>query len=68
MTLLDLDAELIRIRDLRSRVYFGDALRSYRVGAFRAAISSAWVALVYDLLRKNIGNWLDSVMRKRTRS
>ena len=52
MAILDLDAEVIRIRDLRSRVYFGDALKSYRAGAFRAAISSTWVAVAYDLIRK----------------
>jgi hypothetical protein len=52
MPQLDLDTELLRIRDFRSRIYFTDALRSYRAGAMRAAIASAWVALVYDLLRK----------------
>jgi hypothetical protein len=52
MALADLDAELLRIRDLRSRVYFGDALKCYRAGAFRAAISSTWVAVAYDLIRK----------------
>ena len=52
MTLVDLDAELIRIRDLRSRMYFGDALKAYRAGAFRAAIASTWVAVAYDLIRK----------------
>jgi hypothetical protein len=52
MALVDLDAELIRVRDFRSRVYFGDALKSYRAGAFRAAISSTWVAVAYDLIRK----------------
>jgi hypothetical protein len=52
MALADLDAELIRIRDLRSRAYFGDALKCYRAGAFRAAISSTWVAVAYDLIRK----------------
>jgi len=50
--LVDLDAELIRIRDLRSRAYFGDALKCYRAGAFRAAISSTWVTVTYDLIRK----------------
>lgn len=52
MALVDLDAELIRIRDPQSRLYFLDALKSYRAGAFRAAISSTWIALTYDLLRK----------------
>ena len=31
---------------------FWDALKCYRVGAFRAAISSTWVALAYDPIRK----------------
>jgi hypothetical protein len=52
MALVDLDAELIRIRDFRSRVYFGDALKSYRAGAFRGAISLTWIAVAYDLIRK----------------
>jgi hypothetical protein len=52
MALADLDAELLRIRDPRSRVYFGDALKCYRAGAFRAAISSTRIALAYDLIRK----------------
>jgi hypothetical protein len=52
MALADLDAELLRIRDLRSRVYFGDALKCYRAGAFRAAISLTWIAVTYDLIRK----------------
>jgi hypothetical protein len=52
MAIADLDAELLRIRDPRSRVYFGDALKCYRAGAFRAAISSTWIALAYDLIRK----------------
>jgi hypothetical protein len=52
MALVDLDAELIRIRDFRSRLYFGDALKSYRAGAFRGAISSTWIAVAYDLIRK----------------
>jgi hypothetical protein len=52
MALTDLDAELLRIRDLRSRIYFGDALKCYRAGASRAAISSTWIALTYDLIRK----------------
>jgi hypothetical protein len=52
MALADLGVELIRIRDLRSRAYFTDALKCYRAGAFRAAISSTWVAVAYDLIRK----------------
>lgn len=52
MAQADLDTEVLRIRDYRTRIYFADALRAYRSGAFRAAIASVWVALVYDLLRK----------------
>jgi hypothetical protein len=52
VALVDLDAELVRVRDPRSKVYFGDALRAYRAGAFRAATAAAWVAIAYDLLRK----------------
>ena len=52
MALKDLDAELVRIRDHRSRTYYTEALRAYRSGAYRAAISAAWVALVFDILLK----------------
>lgn len=52
MALRDLDAQLVRIRDHRSRVYYSEALRAYRSGAYRAAISAAWVALVFDILLK----------------
>lgn len=52
MALKDLDAEIVRIRDHRSRTYYNEALRAYRSGAYRAAISAAWVALVFDILLK----------------
>ncbi len=52
MALKDLDAEIVRIRDHRSRTYYTEALRAYRSGAYRAAISAAWVALVFDILLK----------------
>ena len=49
---VDLDILLTRIRDSRSRVYFHDAVKAYKAGALRAALSSAWVAVVYDLITK----------------
>lgn len=52
MALKDLDVEMVRIRDHRSRTYYNEALRAYRSGAYRAAISAAWVALVFDILLK----------------
>jgi hypothetical protein len=33
-------------------MYFLDAVKAYKAGALRAALSSAWVAVVYDLISK----------------
>jgi hypothetical protein len=33
-------------------VYFLDAVKAYKAGALRGALTSAWVALVYDLIAK----------------
>lgn len=49
---IDLDILLTRIRRTQSKVYFLDAVRAYKAGALRAALTSAWVALVYDLIAK----------------
>ena len=49
---IDLDILLTHIREPRSRGYFLDAVRAYKAGALRAAISSGWVAVVYDLILK----------------
>lgn len=49
---VDLDVLLTRIRNPQSKVYFLDAVKAYKAGALRAALSSAWVALVYDLIAK----------------
>lgn len=49
---VDLDILLTRIRDSRSKVYFHEAVKAYKAGALRAALSSAWVAVVYDLIAK----------------
>lgn len=48
----DLDILLTRIRHPQSKVYFLDAVKAYKVGALRGALTSAWVALVYDLIAK----------------
>ena len=50
--LIDLDLLITTIRDARSRIYFLDALRCYRSGALRSAISATWVAVAYDLIQK----------------
>lgn len=49
---IDLDILLTRIRNSQSKVYFLDAVRAYKAGALRASMTSAWVALVYDLIAK----------------
>lgn len=49
---IDLDILLTRIRHPQSKMYFLDAVRAYKAGALRGALTSAWVALVYDLIAK----------------
>lgn len=49
---VDLDILLTRIRQPQSKVYFLDAVKAYKAGALRASLTSAWVALVYDLIAK----------------
>jgi hypothetical protein len=49
---VDLDILLTRIRNPRSKVYFLDAVKAYKAGALRGALTSAWVAIVYDLIAK----------------
>ncbi|EIX9221969.1 TPA: hypothetical protein MM152_003764 [Klebsiella pneumoniae] len=49
---IDLDILLTRIRHPQSKAYFLDAVKAYKAGALRGALTSAWVALVYDLIAK----------------
>lgn len=49
---VDLDILLTRIRNPRSKVYFLDSVKAYKAGALRGALTSAWVAIVYDLIAK----------------
>jgi hypothetical protein len=49
---IDLEILLTRIRQPKSKTYFLDAVKAYKAGALRAALSSAWVAVVYDLITK----------------
>ncbi len=49
---VDLDILLTRIRNPQSKVYFLDAVKAYKAGALRGALTSTWVALVYDLIAK----------------
>ena len=49
---IDLDISLLKVRDPQSRRYFSDAIKAYRSGALRAAVTAAWVAVAYDLVAK----------------
>jgi hypothetical protein len=49
---VELDVLLMRIREPETKKYFSDAIRSYKSGALRPAISAAWVAIVYDFIAK----------------
>ena len=49
---IDLDILLTRIRHPQSKAYFLDAVKAYKAGALRGALTSTWVALVYDLIAK----------------
>jgi len=49
---IDLDILLTKVRYPQSKVYFLDAVKAYKAGALRASMTSAWVALVYDLIAK----------------
>lgn len=51
-SLVDLDVLLTRVRDPRSRGYVLDAIRAYRAGAMRPAVTAVWVAVAFDFLTK----------------
>lgn len=50
--IIDLESQLTRIRDYRTRAYFADAVRCFRAGAFRSALAATWVTVAYDLIVK----------------
>ncbi|MFM1684695.1 hypothetical protein [Aeromonas salmonicida] len=49
---VDLDILTSKIRNSSSKKYFLDTVKAYKSGALRASLTSAWVALVYDLIAK----------------
>ena len=49
---IDLDILVSRVRNPPSKKYFIETVRSYKAGALRASLTSAWVALVFDLIAK----------------
>lgn len=48
----DLEILLLNIPDENIRAYAGEAVASYSAGAYRSAIVSIWIAVVYDLYQK----------------
>lgn len=48
----DLDELLSSVRDRNSREYIAEAVSAYRARAYRAAITSAWIAVTYDIIAK----------------
>ncbi|TXI48303.1 MAG: hypothetical protein E6Q50_11225 [Lysobacter sp.] len=47
-----MDILLARVRNSQSKIYFLDSVKAYKAGALRAAMTSVWVALVYDIIAK----------------
>jgi len=51
-SLADIEALVLRCHFEQSRQYITEAIQCYRAGAFRAAIVSTWIAVVFDLIDK----------------
>lgn len=51
-SLADIEALYIRCRSEQSKRYVAEAIRCYRSSAYRAAIVSTWIAVVFDLIEK----------------
>jgi len=52
VSLADLDALVLTVRDIKSREYLKESIAAYRAGAFKAAVNSTWIAVAYDILIK----------------
>jgi hypothetical protein len=50
--LSDLDELGLRVRDADSKGLFLESVQAYRAGAYRSAVTSAWIAVVYDIISK----------------
>lgn len=51
-SLEDLDELILRCRDDKARLYIGEAISSYKSGAFRSSIVACWVAVCFDVIEK----------------
>ncbi|MBV9691221.1 MAG: hypothetical protein JO202_16095 [Ktedonobacteraceae bacterium] len=50
--LADLDVLLLQCRSSQSKAFLAEAVACYRSGAYRSAIISTWIAVVFDLIGK----------------
>lgn len=50
--LTDLDELLFDVKNNNSKEYLREAIISYRAGAYRAAITSTWIAICVDVIQK----------------
>lgn len=51
-SLADIEALALTCRSDQSKTYMAEALMCYGVGAYRAAIVTSWIAVVFDLIDK----------------
>ncbi|MCK5771771.1 hypothetical protein [Algiphilus sp.] len=51
-TLADIEALSLQCRSEQSKAYIAEALHCYKASAYRAAIVTTWIALVFDLIDK----------------
>jgi len=50
--LADLDELLLKCRNASSKKYLAESIASYKAGAYRASIVSAWIATCFDVIEK----------------
>jgi len=51
-SLADIESLVLRCNSEQSREHMTEAIRCYGAGAYRAAIVSTWIAIVFDLIDK----------------
>lgn len=51
-SLSDIEALAVRCNSEQSKGYIAEAISCYRSGAYRAAIVSTWIAVIFDLIDK----------------
>jgi hypothetical protein len=51
-SLSDIEALAVRCHSEQSKMYVAEAIQCYRASAYRAAIVSTWIAVVFDLIDK----------------